>query len=144
MYKTQKLKTYSDVRLFIQYPSYMKLKCYKKGGSYNLKIDRDSFISIAFFSSDCMEDLIRETTNCRTYNDGMTKISYLGEMFFGENACIVRVGVTRKMDGTFIEKRYGMLMTSVKAYCIIIEISGMREFEIEEFSEVLESIRITE
>ncbi len=142
MNKTEKLKTYSDGRLLIEYPSYMKFKCYKKGGSYNLKIDRDYFISIAFFSSDCMEDLIRETTDCRTYNDGMTKIKYLGEMLFSDNLGIVRVALHRKMDGTFIGKRYGILMTSVKTYCIVIEISGMREFDIQDFSEILGSIRI--
>ncbi len=142
MNKKGKVKDYADGRLSIQYPSHMKLKCYKKGGSYHLRIDRDIFISIALFPSDCMDDLIRETTDCRTYNDGMTKISYLGEMFFGNNTAIARVGVTRKMDGTFIEKRYGVLMTSVKSYCLIIEISGFREFDIMDFADILGSIHV--
>lgn len=140
--KKEKLKTYSDWRFSLQYPSYMKFKCYKKGGSYNLRIDRDNFISIAFFPSDCMEDLIRETTDCRTYDGGMTKITYLGEMLFNNNAGVVRVVVNRKMDGTFIEKRYGVLMTSVKSCCLIIEISGFREFDIMDYADILGSIHV--
>ena len=77
-------------------------------------------------------------------NDGMTKKSYLGEMFFKDNACIVTVGVTRKMDGSFVGKNYTVIMTSVKSCCIVIEITGMRKFDIKEFSEILGSIRIAE
>jgi len=144
MNKTEKLKAYSDGRLFIEYPSHMKLKCHKKGGSYNLKIDSGFFISIAFFSSDCMEDLIRQATNCRTYDGGMTRITYLGEMFFRDNAAIVSMVMHHKMDGTFIGKNYGVIITSVKSHCIVIEITGVREFDIKDFSEILGSIRVAE
>jgi len=142
MNKKEKIKDYADGRLSIQYPSHMKFKCYKKGGSYHLKIDRDFFISIAFLPEDCMDDLLQMQTDCRTYDDGMTKISYLGKKVFGNNTTDVRVGVTRKLDGTFIEKRYQVLMTSVKTCCLTIEISGMKEFDIMDYAEILKSIHV--
>jgi len=145
MNKTEKLKTYSDGRLFIEYPSHMKFKCYKKGGAYTLKVDRNFLIGITLFPKECMDDLIQQTMDCRTYDGGMTKITYLREMIFGDNTGIARVVVNHKMDGTFIEKRYCFLVTSVKSYCLDIQVSGLKEeFDIKDFSEILGSIRVTE
>ncbi len=138
----EKVKNYSDGRLSIRYPSRMKFKCYKKGGSYNLRIDRDTFISIALFASDCTEDLIQQTKDCRTYDEGMTKISYMGEMNFGNNTAIISLIMHHKMDDTFIGKSYQMIMTSVKTCCMSIEISGFREFDIMDYADILGSIRV--
>jgi hypothetical protein len=120
----------------------MKFKCYKKGGSYHLKIDRDIFISIALFPSDNKDDFMQMLTDCRTYDDGMTKASYLGEMGFCNNTTNVNVSVTRKLDGSFIEKCYRLIVMNIKTCCLIIEISGFREFDIMDYADILGSIHV--
>ena len=142
MNKKEKIKDYADGRFSLQYPSHMKLKCNKKGGSYHLKIDRDLFIGITLFPKDCMDDLLQKTTDCRTYNNDITKVTYLGEMLFGNNTGIVSVSVNHKLDGTFIEKSYWVLVTSVKTCCLYIRISGFREFDIMDFADILGSIHV--
>lgn len=142
MNKKEKLKTYSDGRFSLQYPSYMKFKCYKKGGSYHLKIDRDLFISVDLCPSDNKDDFLQMLADCRTYDNGMTKVSYLGEKSFGKNTTNVNVSITRKLDGSFIEKRYRLVVTTIKTCCLIIEISGFREFDIMDYADILGSIRV--
>lgn len=139
------MKTYEDERIIFSYPEDFKIvRAKKKWGQYDLekKLEKKkNIVFIIHFVSDreIVADIKRDIRNC--FVDDFDKGEYFGDIIFGDKEGIGHVVTLNDFNNNFIQKRYRYLFP-IETGGLYVEVIGDRSFEINDYKEILESIKV--
>jgi len=134
------MKTYADEKIEFSYPETLRLiEAKRKWGQYDLRGKDGILIIICILSQDSVDSFESLIRNC--FIDELDKRDYFELVEFGKKRGFGEAITSYDNSGTFIEKRYRLLFP-VSTGGLYIEIIGYKDFSIDEYKELLESIKV--
>jgi len=139
------MKTYEDSRISFSYPKDFKLvRAKKKWGQYNLEKKLEKKKTILFVmqfveDEETLADIKKDIQDF--FSNDHDNMEYLGEISFGNNKGTGHVVIMNDFENNFVQKRYRYLFP-ISEGGLYVEVIGEKEFSIDEYKEILKSIKV--
>ncbi len=134
------MKKHEDNRISFSYPDELKLvRAKRKWGQYNLEKKGEMLIIIEIRPCELVNSVRRLICNCPF--DDSAQGEYFESVTFGGKQGMGHVVTLYDPSHKFIQKRYRYLFPTSRGG-LYVEVIGSKDFSIDSYKELLESIRI--
>jgi hypothetical protein len=133
---------YKDDRISFSYPDDCRLiKANEKHGQYDIEKPKQILIVIHFVPAEARHAIKRDILNCSSTEYDV--VTPLGSVHIGQKEGIGLIATSFNPSHRFVQKRYRFLLTTATGG-LYVEFIGDKEFDIDIYRELLESIMVKE